>query len=65
MTEGLFDLPADTGGRAVDETRTNAGRRSRTNDKRTSPCPRCGQQVLPGPHTRPGHPVTICQETHP
>lgn len=67
-TEPLFDLEAITGGRAVDETRSRKGKTHRP-DREGVTCPRCGQTVQPGPHTRPatlGDPltttVTVCQE---
>lgn len=56
----LFDMDADTGGRAVDETTTAKARRE-TLTPGAYVCPRCSQMVRPGPHTRPDS-ALICQE---
>lgn len=56
----LFDMDADTGGRAVDETDTAKARRE-TRTPGAYICPRCSQMVRPGPHTLSDS-ALICQE---
>lgn len=56
----LFDMDADTGGRAVDETDTAKARRE-TRIPGAYTCPRCSQMVRPGPHTLQDIPI-ICSE---